>query len=131
MHRRRVVQRHRHERLVVDIEIERQDAADVLVNEGGVGHHRALGAGRGARRVEELGQAGAGGGGVESPGAFGGQRGTEDCAIGGLACRGLERECGEAGHPAENGIERRRLRRVDQHDRCTRISEQVLELAAG
>ncbi len=43
VHLRRVVQRHAVQRVVVSGDVEPGDARDVLVDEGAVGHHRALG----------------------------------------------------------------------------------------
>lgn len=54
MHLRRVVERQGVHRPVVLVQAEGLDRARVLVDQGAVGHHRALGQGGGARGVEQL-----------------------------------------------------------------------------
>ena len=55
-----MVERHGHERLVIGGQIKGQDAAEVLVDQRGVGHHRALGPRGGTRGVQQLGEVVAG-----------------------------------------------------------------------
>ena len=68
VHLRRVVERQRVHRPVGLLEVQGGDGAQVLVHQGPVGHHRALGQRRGARGVQELYEVlGAGRSGVRRP----------------------------------------------------------------
>ena len=125
VHAGRVVERHAVQRVVGLGQVQRVHRGDVLVHQRAVGHHRALGLGRGAGRVEQLHQIGVGDVHVDRRHRPVPPRGEHRVAV---AVQGA--------HPLQPGLAAHRLdpvpqRRVDQRDPTAGLGQQVGQLAAG
>ncbi len=125
MHRRRMVQRHADERVVVGREIERNDRRRVLEHKSTMSHHGALGLRRSSRGIEQLHEIGVGHVGIDSENVTG--RGNCEQRIVGVA----QSKDDVGRHVRAHPVDVLAQCRIDENCPRTRLPEQVDQLVAA